>query len=385
MATVERSTSSKLVHVSEATPPVLPRTLYDDWAESLGIPIYRGYYVDDAKTLPLGWWEERQCFGAIVQLVGQEGVTGSQVLEIPPGKTTAPYRMAIDEGMYVVDGRGLTTVWAEGKPKKTLEWSDGSMFLIPRNHYYQLASTQGDKPARLMQFSYLRFLIPIAGDVDLFFKSPHVDLKLLYEESEGAYYSEAKAVTSVEAGGPRMAWLWSGNFFPDLTSWENLKDYSWRGAGGKNVAFKFPGSPIKAHMSVFASESYKKGHRHNAGATIIVVKGEGYSILWPEQGKEMVLIPWHKGTIVVPPHLWWHQHFNIGGQPARYLAFRPPPGMPGGGGPMGNPERARDQIEYPDEDPIMRQRFDEELAKRGLKSLMPEEAYRDKDHQFMLI
>ena len=37
---------------------------------------------------------------------------------------------------------------------------------------------------------------------------------------------------------------------------------------------------------------------------------------------------------------------------------------------------ARDQIEYPDEDPWIRQTFEAELAKRGLTSLMPDEAYR---------
>jgi hypothetical protein len=35
------------------------------------------------------------------------------------------------------------------------------------------------------------------------------------------------------------------------------------------------------------------------------------------------------------------------------------------------------QIEYPDEDPLIRQRFESELAKRGLKSLTPDEAYAD--------
>jgi hypothetical protein len=39
--------------------------------------------------------------------------------------------------------------------------------------------------------------------------------------------------------------------------------------------------------------------------------------------------------------------------------------------------RASDQIEYPDEDPWIRQKFESELAKKGLTSLMPDEAYRD--------
>ena len=77
--------------------------------------------------------------------------------------------MAVDEVLYVVEGRGLTTVWAEGREKKTVEWSKHSMIMVPRNHYYQLTNTQGNLPARLVHFSYLRIVMPLVGDPDLFF------------------------------------------------------------------------------------------------------------------------------------------------------------------------------------------------------------------------
>ncbi len=43
---------------------------------------------------------------------------------------------------------------------------------------------------------------------------------------------------------------------------------------------------------------------------------------------------------------------------------------------------ARNQIEYPGEDPSIRQTFEAELAKRGLTSLMPDEAYRDPNYEW---
>ena len=45
----------------------------------------------------------------------------------------------------------------------------------------------------------------------------------------------------------------------------------------------------------------------------------------------------------------------------------------------------QDQIEYPDEDPMVRELFDKELAKRGLTSLMPDEAYKDRNYRFALM
>ena len=93
---------------------------YDEWMESQGVPIYRGYYIEDLRTLQLGWWDERQCNSAFIQLVGQEGVTSARVTEIPPGKTLPPLKFALDEIVYVVEGRGLTTIWAgEKRSKKT--------------------------------------------------------------------------------------------------------------------------------------------------------------------------------------------------------------------------------------------------------------------------
>ena len=62
---------------------------YDEWMEGQGIPIYRGYYIEDLRTLQLGWWDARECNSAFIQLVGQEGVTSARVTEISPGKTSA--------------------------------------------------------------------------------------------------------------------------------------------------------------------------------------------------------------------------------------------------------------------------------------------------------
>src|SRR2546428_11293448 len=84
---------------------------YDEWVESLGLPIHRGYFVQDLRTVELGRWDERECNAAFLLLAGQEGVSEARVTEVPPGATLPPLKMAVDEGVYVVEGRGLTTVW----------------------------------------------------------------------------------------------------------------------------------------------------------------------------------------------------------------------------------------------------------------------------------
>jgi len=101
-------------------------------------------------------------------------------------------------------------------------------------------------------------------------------------------------------------------------------------------------------------------------------------MMWPEGAKPR-RYDWQEGSMIVPPDGWYHQHFNVGKTPARYLAFkyagvsaRNEQGVPlcwiskriGGA-----------QIDYADEDPMIRNVFEEELRKRGLSSAM-EEIYR---------
>src|SRR5258705_13964031 len=87
---------------------------------------------------------------------------------------------------------------------------------------------------------------------------------------------------------------------------------------------------------------------------------------------------WQIGTMIVPPNAWFHQHFNTGTTPARYLAFkaegvsiRNAEGVPKA---WISRRVGGDQIDYADESPRIRQWFTEALARRGITPRM-DEAY----------
>ena len=346
---------------------------YDRWMDSVGIPIHRGYFIEDLRTVELGWWDERQCNAAFVQLMGQEGVSSAIVMEIPAGKALPPERFALDELIYILQGRGITTVWAgDGAPKKTFEWQDRSLFQIPHNYYQQLGNMRGDKPARVLRYSYLPLAMSLNTEASFFFKNPFQGEDVLSKASEA--YSEAKLV---QDGDSALAWAgksvyWFGNFFADMGAWDRL---SANRRGGMSVTIVFPNSEMSCHMSVFPHRTYKKAHRHGPGRVIVIPKGEGYSVLW-EEGKEKIVAPWHEGSMFVPPNKWFHQHFNLGEIPARYLALHPPRQFRGHAEKV--EDREKDMIEYCNEDPWIRKKFEDELAKRGITSLIPDDAYKVK-------
>jgi hypothetical protein len=371
MATVAPANANKAAESSLRGP-----NRYAQWMASVGVPVHSGYYIEDARTIELGPWKERACDAAFLELAGQQGISGVYVTEIAPGLTTAPFRVAVDEMVYVLAGRGTTIIHGPTpREPKAFEWQTHSLFVIPANFSYQLTNMQGSQPVRLLHVNYLPMAMQAVPDPRFFFEHHWVDESRVYGANS---YSAARAVQGGSANFIHQTWV--GNFFPDMRAWDRIDPLEGRGAGGKAVFIKFPDSPMSAHMSVFPSRTYKKAHRHGPAIVIVIPAGEGYSIMWPE-GREKVVIPWHEGSIFVPPYRWFHQHFNVSQSMDRYLALHPPVGLPGMGSETVE-DRARDQIEYPDEDPSVRERFQAELGKRGLTSLMPDEAYKDRNFEW---
>jgi gentisate 1,2-dioxygenase len=354
---------------------------YVRWMEAQNIPIYTGHYVEDMRTIELAPWAERECDAAFLNFVGQEGVSEARITEIGPGQTLPPLKFTLDEVVYVIEGRGLTTVWPrDGAAPATFEWDKRSMFLLPRGSTHQFSNVQGDRPARLMQRNFLPLAMSLVPDPTFFFNSKALESSSLASDSAN-FYSEAKMIRTTDDGGHASA-EWHGNFFPDMLAWDRLTPYWGRGAGGHSVAINFSGSELSARMSVFPVGTYKKAHRHGPGRVIVIPGGDGYSIMW-EEGQERVIVPWHEGSVFSPPNRWFHQHFNLGGIPARYLRPISSGALPQFAGRSERVEdRAKDQIEYVDEDPWIREYFEAELAKRGLKSLMPQQAYVDRDYEW---
>ena len=146
--------------------------------------------------------------------------------------------------------------------------------------------------------------------------------------------------------------------------------------------FEMADNTQAAHVSQFPVGTYKKAHRHGPGAHVIIISGDGYSLLWPMDGganDRMERVDWHVGSMVVPPTNWFHQHFNGGTEPARYLALRW--GSQKYGFSLGSASEGEAdvsvklggaQIEYEDEEHIVHDMFAETLAKVGGESKMAE-------------
>ena len=240
------------------------RFVYDRWMEAQGVPIHRGYFIEDLRTVEVAPWHERECNAAFIQVSGMEGVAEARLTELPPGATTPPMKFALDEVVYALSGHGIATVWTEGVDKHSFEFGPRSLFLLPRGAHRQFANARGDQPLRILHNNYLPVAMSLEPDPDFFFNNPYGHPELL-RPSQDELYAVAKRAPGMGRGA-----TWYGNFFTDMGGWNDLVPHRQRGGGGHVVDVSFPNSQMGGHMSVFPPGTYKKGHRHGPGRVIVI-------------------------------------------------------------------------------------------------------------------
>jgi quercetin dioxygenase-like cupin family protein len=325
---------------------------YARWQKEEGIPVVTGFHIEDVHDLPLEPWERTGGRGTFINLANQS-VDDAYLCEIAPSESLRPQRHLFEEVVYVVEGRGTTSLRQGDGPAVQFEWQKGSLFTIPLNAEYVHSNIDGRNPALLLGCTSAPLMIDLFRNRDFIFNNP-----FRFEDrfagtseelsGEGTLHSEYE-------GG-----VWETNFVPDVREIA-LQSVARRGKGLKHMYIALAKNVMKIHLAEFAVGTYKKAHAHGPGAHILILEGEGYSLMWPD-GEEPKRYDWRPGSLFSPPGGWYHQHFNTGDRPVFHLAFHRPVTV--------GSEGAATQIEYEDEDPGIRELFNSELAKNGVRSLM---------------
>ncbi|MFD8074991.1 ethanolamine ammonia lyase-activating protein [Streptomyces sp. NPDC059718] len=334
---------------------------YTRWVAAEGLDIIAAHYVPDLRTVELKPWERRGGRGVFINHEATRTSNDCYVCEIPAGGRLAPQRQLFEEMILVLDGQGSTRVWNDAGAEVTFEWQAGSIFAIPLNAHHQHFNGSGRKTARFVSSTNLPPVINLYGDADFVFHTPRDFTDRFAGEPD--YFSPK---------GEQKGLLLDTNFVADAVNLP-LVEAKERGAGGGHIRFAMAKGSMNSHISQFPTATYKKGHRHGPGAHVIILSGEGYSLMWPE-GEEPRRYEWGPGSLIVPPNMWFHQHFNTGPEPARYLAFkhevvsvRNAQGVPKA---WISRRIGGDQIDYADESPFVRETFREALSKHGMEPRM---------------
>jgi len=342
---------------------------YLDWARGEGIPIYEDFGFD-LLTLDLEPWARIGAQGAIALVKGRGDFLDTRVVEMAPGRSTDPQRHLFEEVVYVLEGRGSTTIEAPDGARHSFEWGPRSLFALPLNARYRHFNTSGRKPARFVATSNLPLVLKAFHNLDFVFANPFAFPERFGPQEH--FHGEGSFIP-IRPGRH----MWETDFVPDLGGFE-LQEWRARGAGGSNIMFVLADGTMHAHMSEMPVGTYKKGHRHGADFHIFPVTGHGYTLLWYEGDEDFVRVDWKHGSVYAPPDMMFHQHFNTSPEAARYLAVA----FGGLRYPFSEDKRRTftgmdvslkaggRQVEYEDQDPRIHQIYLEELARHGVRSRM---------------
>lgn len=323
---------------------------YQRWIKAEGIPVISGSYVQDVRSLQLGQWERKGGRGVYLSFSDQL-VDDAYVCEIAAGSSLKPQRQLYDEMVLVAEGRGATTIWHDGTPKRSFEWEKGGLFSIPLNAWHQHFNSSGTEPARLFALTSAPPIIEFFRDLNFIFNTNHMFLDRFNPEEEDFFSKPGKYFTEYYGG------VLHSNFI------SNVKDVKLvprlkKGGDNKNMYIHMAGTTMFAHISEFPVGTYTKSHCHGPGAHIYVLDPTGYTLMWND-GEEPKKYDWFEGSVISPPAGMWHQHFNTGDRPARYVALH-------GSRAIERYESGVEMIEFKDEERRIKDLFSQECAKNGV-------------------
>jgi quercetin dioxygenase-like cupin family protein len=363
-------------------------TSYEAWLRQENIPIHNSYGIEDVTVLPRGAWKRTGGNGAYIELKGMEGFTGMYVGEIPAGGALNPENHLYEKLIYILRGVGATEIWPVGDEKRKMhfEWQQGSLFAIPLNTRHRLVNG-ANQPAIFLAVTSAPLMI------DLLHNMPFV-LGCDYQFADRFDAQRDYFVPKTERKEIGGFINWESNFIADARA--ALVDPSdAKGFGVRITSFDMGGSTLVGHIAEWPVGRYHKAHFHQGGAILLILRSQGYTLMWPQEaglrpyqsghGDQVVRVNWREGSVFSPPSTWFHQHFNTGKEPARQLAFR----YSGQSGKylLGcwraiNKEGVRTStrdggtlIEYEDEDPQIRRDFENAIKNIGVPMEMPQFSY----------
>lgn len=362
-------------------------TPYEAWMAAQGLPMVRAYGITDLGQPEFGFWERLGCEAYFVQLHGMEDFTSMYVAQLPSGGATKRERHLYEKLIYILAGSGSTEL--EGPDANTLhfEWHEGSLFAIPLNTPHRLFAH--GQPVRFAAITTAVVMFDFFHNEEFIYDTPFW-FRDRFDGSPEYLHRDIRSERGTNSLlGAFTSRGWETNFVSDVRE-VMPETVSEAKRSLRFIQYEPAGNTLIAHESKYPSGSYMQAHYHGGGAVLMILRSQGYSLMWPRElghrpfesghGDQVIRVDWKPGSVFSPPTSWYHQHFNTGPTDALQLAFRYGSQIfrigfhqaLGGGEVDGRPRVMMTRgeggavIPYAEEDPEMARMFHEALARNGV-------------------
>ena len=373
-----------------------PKTPYDLFMESEGIPVFRDIGVSRVQNLPLATWKRLGGRGSYIQLYGTEGKWGCYVVEVPGAGALNAEKHLYEEIYYVVEGRGTTEVWLDADSRRhVFEWQQGSLFSIPINAWHRIVNASSS-PALLLGGTTAPNLMNLINNVGAIFDCPF-QFRDRFSGADDFY----KYRDDIEPDPVRGLAMRRTNFIPDIVNCDLPLDNR-RSPGYRRIEPFMTGNTFYLWIAQHENGRYSKAHAHTSAAVLVCLRGKGYTYTWPEHAG---ITPWRDGKADLVKRVdyepvglvsaapggarWFHQHFGVSQEPLRLTAWFGPHALGREPGPPGEIHTDYAAMDIPEggtaipywmEDPFIAKEYSETVLRNGAENRM-DPVFYDKSYR----
>ena len=256
---------------------------YQDWLERESVPVVNSRMIN-LFELTLAPWARFGMDGAACHVEGRCDYLTTFVFELKPGQSSAPARNVHETCTYVLSGSGKSVFTLSDGRSINVEWAAGEAFSAPVNASC-IHTADAGAPARIVSFTDLRYLMGLYRNEAFLF--------------ENAAPMTRRQNESVAAG----------------LSAPVLKMELVRNRGSLALA----AGSIGCDITELAPHSADPAARQMQGAHLLCLSGSGFSLSFDSETSPLTRVDWAPGVLIGLPSMSFHQHFNVGDSPARFM------------------------------------------------------------------
>lgn len=256
---------------------------YLNWVKAEAVLIHEGAALD-LLTLDVKPWARFGMKGAVCHVEGRCDFLTAFLFALEAGQSSAPVRHTYEEVFYVLSGSGETIVTLSDGHELTLEWGEKKLFAVPINATARHMA--GPKGARFVALNNFRYLMGL-----------YRNEAFLFGNSSPLHGRQKRALDAGLLADPVMA----AASTDELTPLE-LADLS-----------------LGVDLTMLSPKTSTLARRQFQGRHILGVDGQGFTLSFSNKSSEIRRIDWRHGMLVGCKNMQFHQHFNSGGAPARFI------------------------------------------------------------------
>jgi len=262
------------------------------------------------KTLPVKFDED---YGAAIARIGEGRLhqMDTTLVELPPGGQLAPHKHLAEELIYIVSGKGYTTMWREGATSRAerYDWAAGDVLSPSLNVWHEHVNASSTEPARFLSMTSTPLTKNLFGNAAEFVSSSD----FVFEDrwNKGAQQKKPEFVDGEWGGSPDALVMAVGHHFPDMIN-VKLMPREGNNSSGLNVRPSGDEGPSMAGNRLFEwqnreweSPGFTHYHRHPWEVVYVCIKGEMHSkitrVADPVEGKlePERKLSWKEGDLMI--------------------------------------------------------------------------------------